>query len=160
MAGHGDLTDLSNGQLKYPVLSIRCSMPGAAQATKTFDLDALAVTQGEPKTIPANAKVVGAYVECETALTFQNGVTQVALVVGITGTTNGFLLTGNLASLTAGQYTDLGGLGTLINRIRANSAPALEAVATASGGSAIMSDVLTGVFWIHLEYDMAQSRRS
>jgi len=139
--------------------SIRIVATGQASgAAATYDVDALLLTQTN-RVIPADAKIVGAHVECETAATF-SAVTTTGLgfVVGITGTTNGFLTTGAVTALTAGQKSDLGGLGTLINRIRANTAPALEAVATATGGTPNMTEVLTGVYWLHLEYVVSKGR--
>lgn len=158
MAKHDDHTDCSEGTLTLATASIRvdCST-GAAQATLTFDLDALLLTQAG-KVVPANAKVVGAHIECETAVTFSGTTTGLAMVVGITGDTDAFLTTASVASLTAGQTSDLGGMGVAINRIRANAAPALEAVVTASGGAALMTEVDTGVFWIHLEYVICKER--
>lgn len=150
--------DVSDGDTIRSTASIRCVLTGgAAQATLTLDLDALLLTQAG-RVLPANCKVVGAHVECETAVAFTGTTTGLAMVVGITGTTNGFLTTASIASLTAGQMSDLGGMGTLINRIRANSAPALEAVVTASGGAAVMTEVSAGVFWVHLEYVLCKDR--
>lgn len=151
MPKFSDHVDCSEGTTTRSTLSVRCDLTGGSGATMTLDLDALGLAQGQ-RPIPADSKIVGAHVECETAVTFSGTTTGLALVVGITGTTNGFLTTASIASLTAGQTSDLGGLGTLINRLRANSAPALEAVATASGGAAVMSEVATGVIWIHLEW--------
>lgn len=153
-----DHNDFSQGTVTRATAKIRLVMTGlSAGATATFDLDALLLTQRN-RVIPANAKIIGAHVECETALTFTGTTTGASLVVGITGTTNGFLTTAAITSLTAGQMSDLGGLGTLINRLRANTAPALEAVVTATGGATDVADFATGVFWVHLEYVIAKGR--
>lgn len=159
MPRYADHLDNADGTHTRATLSIRLVLTGgAAAATRTFDLDALAVTQGEVRSIPANAKVIGAHLECEQAIAFTGTTTGYAMVVGITGTTNGFLATGSLVGLTAGQTTDIGGPGTLVNRIRANTAPALEAVGTVSGGAAVHTEVSAGIFWVHLEYVLAKGR--
>lgn len=161
MAKNSDRFDNSDGQEIRATLSVRCDMTtGAAQATLTHDLDALGVTQNQLHSIPADAKVIGGHVECEEPIVLSGTTTAVGLTVGIVGTVNGFLTTANLVGMVAGEKSDLGGLGTLIGRLRATTAPALVAVATASGGAAVMTEVDEGVFWVHLEYVVAKGRVS
>lgn len=154
-----DVSDFSGGQVIRATQSVRLTLTGQASGTTaTFDLDALAATQGA-RAIPANAKIVGAHVECETAVGFSAGTTTGAsMVVGIVGATNGFLATAAITSLTAGQLSDLGGPGTLVGRLQANTAPALVAVLTATGGTPDVDEINAGVFWVHLEYVIAKER--
>jgi hypothetical protein len=158
MARSFDHTDCSHGTFTRSTASIRLDLTGQASgASVTFDLDALLLTQRN-KVIPANAKIIGAHVECETALGFSAGTTTGAtLVVGIVGTTNGFLASAAVEGLTAGQTSDLGGNGTLVNRIRANSAPALVAVLTATGGTPDVDEIDEGVLLVHLEYVLCKT---
>jgi hypothetical protein len=156
-----DRLDLGGGEIIRPTLSVLLTLTGgAAAAGRTFDVDALALAQDSRRIVPAWAKCRGAHLECITPIAFTGTTTGYAMVVGITGNTNAFLLTGSLVGLTAGQKTDLGGLGALVNRLvgQTSTRPALEAVGTVSGGAAVHTEVSAGAFWLHLEYDVAAGR--
>lgn len=161
MAKNDDRFDNGDGEHIRAALSVRLVCTGLASgASADFDLDALATAQGQ-KAIPAKAKIVGAHMECETALTFSAGTTTGAgFVVGITGTENGLLTTAAVTSMAAREMTDLGGPGTLMGRLRGNTAPSnLVARLTPTGGAADCDEISAGVFWVHLEYTLAKGRR-
>lgn len=133
---------------KLQTRSVRITTSGyASGATATVAIASL----------PANARLLRSSIECESIMTFSAGTTTgAAAVLGVSGTTNGFLATAALGSLTAGQQTDLGGPGTLVNRLRATTDVILTI--TPSGGAADSDEISGGVYWVHLEYEVAPER--
>lgn len=157
MAKNSDRFDNSEGEHIRATQSVRLVLTGqSAGATATFDVDALAATQGQ-RAIPAGSKIIGQYIEVEEAITFDGTTTGVSLVSGVTGTTNAFILTGAIAALAAAAKSDVGGPGTGIGRVR-NTAPALEAVITATGGATDVAEIDAGVIWLHTEYVILKGR--
>lgn len=109
-------------------------------------------------TLPANCRIKDAHVECQTALGFSAGTTTgVTAVLGVAGTTNGFLATAAMTTMAAGDMSDLGGPGTLVNRLR-TTAPAVILTITATGGAADVDEINAGVFWVHIHYETARER--
>ena len=149
--------DNGDGDHVRATRSVRCVLTGQASGTTaTFDLEALLAAQGGPALL-ANHKIVGAHLECETALTFTGGdTTGVTAVVGISGTLNGFLATAAITSMAAGDVSDLGGAGSLVGRARASTTALLTI--TATGGAPDVEDIATGVVWVHLEVKKLKER--
>lgn len=109
-------------------------------------------------TLPANVRIKSAHVECQTAIGFSAGTTTgVTAVLGIAGTTNGFLTTAAMTTLAAGDMTDLGGPGTLVGRLR-TTAPAVILTITATGGTPDVDEINAGVVWVHIHYETARER--
>lgn len=109
-------------------------------------------------TLPANVRIKSTHVECQTAIGFSAGTTTgVAGVLGIAGTTNGFLTTAAMASMAAGDMSDLGGPGTLVNRLRTSTTAVILTI-TASGGAADVDEINAGIFWVHIHYETARER--
>ena len=109
-------------------------------------------------TLPANIRIKSTHVECQQAAGFSAGTTTgVTAVLGIAGTTNGFLTTAAMTSLTAGDMSDLGGPGTLVGRLR-TSTTALILTITATGGTPDVDEIDEGIFWVHVHYETARER--
>jgi hypothetical protein len=108
-------------------------------------------------TLPANCRIKDAHIEGHEAITFDGTTTGVSGVLGIAGTTNGFLTTAAFASLAVGAMSDLGGNGTLVNRLQ-TTAPAVIFTITATGGATDVAEIDAGAVWVHIHYETARER--
>lgn len=108
-------------------------------------------------TIPAGFRLKDAHIESSTQIVITGTTTGVAGVLGVAGTTNGFLTTASMLALAPGAMSDLGGNGTLINRLRTAANDVILTI-TASGGAADVAEITAGAVWVHLHYETARER--
>lgn len=133
-ATHKGTVDYGSGGLVTPHFDVRVNA-ATLTGSATMNID--------PTGIPATAMFFAADVVCETAATFSAGTTTgLGFTAGTTGDPDGYIVSGAVTSMVAGQVSQLGGPGALSGNFA--RAAALRIVPTATGGAADLDEVSAG----------------
>lgn len=134
---------------KIVVLSTRVTTSGYASG---------ATAAAAVHSLPANIYPIRTTIECESPMTFSAGTTTGAsAVLGYSGSTNRYLTTAAIGSMTAGQKSALGGQGAGAGVLDTSARDVLLTL-TPTGGAADADEISGGVYWIHQEYEIAPDR--